>query len=66
MSIEEAEKLSIIIATADGGCASCVSSLASELNDHFPGFEWTMPESNDWYSREPRKVDVRCKNGSAQ
>lgn len=40
MSEEEAEVVADIISTADGGCIVCVRSLAIQMKERFPQFDW--------------------------
>ena len=40
MTLEEAEQVARVIATADDGCAVCVKDLVLHLRRVFPGFLW--------------------------
>lgn len=46
MTREEAEKIAAVIATADGGCGPCVSSLCELMSKAFPAFEWAIGEAD--------------------
>lgn len=42
MTLEEAQAVADIVATADNGCSSCVGSLCRMLAQDFPQFTWTF------------------------
>ena len=44
MTDAEAQTITRIIGTADGGCSNCVGSLVEILNQKFPQFKWTMED----------------------
>jgi hypothetical protein len=46
MTLEEAQQIGKIVATADGGCDGCARDLVKQLNEAFPSFEWELTE---WY-----------------
>jgi hypothetical protein len=46
MTLEEAEKIAKIASTADGGCGQCCTSLADQLNEAFPEYEWVWDDEN--------------------
>lgn len=55
MTIEEMQKIAMIISTADNGCSTCVGKLIDEVNKAFPEFELTW-SSAEW-SRRPEWAD---------
>ena len=59
MTLEEARKVAKIIAKADGGCSSCVGSLADGMAKMFPEFKWTMPDDDEWYRDYEVVVELR-------
>lgn len=40
MTEEEARKVAFIVATADGGCSTCVTHLTKRLLKSLPGHDW--------------------------
>lgn len=44
MTLDEAEKIGRIIGTADGGCDTCISLLADQMNEAFPEFWWEVTD----------------------
>lgn len=42
MTLEEAKKISNIIAFADSGCPVCVADMVESFNERFPDFIWTF------------------------
>jgi hypothetical protein len=40
MTLDEAQKVASIIATADGGCSNWVCALIRECSQVFPKFDW--------------------------
>lgn len=58
MTLEEAQKISDIIGTADGGCSHCVSNILPLLRKTFPEFEWTVEgEFQHDYERDEKEPD---------
>ncbi len=55
MTHDEAVALLKILATADGGCETCVRSLFTKATAVFPPFQFTMESDRDWYQR-PRRA----------
>lgn len=44
MTVDEARKVAAIAASADGGCASCVTALFEKLQAVFPEFRWSLTD----------------------
>ena len=42
MTLQEAQAIAKIIATADGGCGPCVTGLAYLCEEAFPEFTWEI------------------------
>lgn len=42
VTLEEAQTVAGIAATADGGCAICVAELTDRLQGAFPEFTWSV------------------------
>lgn len=56
MTREDAAKVLGIMATADGGCWTCVQELLNSFNEEFPGFDDLIQEA--WGSERPWKFPV--------
>jgi hypothetical protein len=52
MTIEEAQRIAAIVATADNGCSNCVGALADQLKAAFPEFEWEIEPTYPQYDDE--------------
>lgn len=57
MTLEDAQKIAMIVATADGGCPCCVDNLVKQLRPAFPDFRWGINADAD--SRDAVTVEAR-------
>ena len=46
MTLEEAQTVAKICASADGGCGVCVEKLVLQLRDKFPEFGWEIDDDS--------------------
>ncbi|MDP3938242.1 MAG: hypothetical protein Q8R92_08910 [Deltaproteobacteria bacterium] len=44
MTLDEAQKVASIVATADHSCSVCVGNLVDQLNEAFPEFYWAAAD----------------------
>lgn len=56
MTLEEAEKIGILISHADGGCPHCVTSLVAKAEKLFPEFSWNFNKDSCGEYNEEYKI----------
>lgn len=48
MTLDEANKLARVAASADGGCSVCVKAICEELSNAGLGYVWTAHNEKKW------------------
>lgn len=63
MTLDDANAVGAIVATADGRCSTCVGGLVHRLRERFPEFTWVIePETyrEDWMEEDGERDTVRA------